>query len=97
LAVYLQKGNPTTQADATVAAARVPKGAKPGGFVVASTEQTATVVALDRDTRQATLQFADGKWRSFQVGENIDLTKVKVGDKVSIRRTEGAAILVQGK
>jgi hypothetical protein len=97
LAVYLQKGNPTTQAEATLAAARVPKGAKPGGLVVASTEQTATVIALDRDTRQATLQFADGKWRSFQVGPNIDLAKVSVGDKVSIRHTEGAAILVQGK
>jgi hypothetical protein len=97
LAVYLQKGNPTTQAELTLAAARVPKGAKPGGLVVASTEQTATVVALDRDSRQATLQFADGKWRSFQVGENVDLANVKVGDKVSIRHTEGAAILVQGK
>jgi hypothetical protein len=95
--VFLQKGNPTTQAEATVAAARVPKGAKPGGFVVASTQQTATVVALDLDTRQVTLQFADGKWRSFQVGPNINLAKAKVGDKLSVRHTEGATILVRGK
>jgi hypothetical protein len=95
--VYLQKGNPTTQAEAAVAAARVPKGAKPGGFIVASTEQTATIVALDLDTRQLTLQFADGRWQSFQVGENINLAKATVGDKISARHTEGAAILVQGK
>jgi hypothetical protein len=97
LAVYLQNGDPTTRAEVALAAARVPKGAKPGGFMVASTEQTAAVVALDRETRQATLRFADGKWRSFQVGDNVDLANVKVGDQVSIRHTEGAAILVQGK
>ena len=97
LAVYLQKGDPTTRAEVALAAARAPKGARPGGFMVASTEQTASVIAIDRDTRQATLQFADGKWRSFQVGENIDLANVKVGDKVSIRHTEGAAILVVPK
>ena len=97
LAVHLQNGEPTTRAEVALAAARVPKGAKPGGFMMASTEQIATVIALDRDTRQATLQFADGKWRSFQVGQNIDLANVKVGDKVSIRHTEGAAILVQPK
>jgi hypothetical protein len=95
--VYLQQGNPTTQAEAAVAAARAPKGAKPGGFIVASVEQTATIVALDLDTRQVTVQFADGKWRSFQVGPNINFAKARVGDRLSVRHSEGAAILVQGK
>lgn len=65
--------------------------------MVASTEQTAAVVALYRDTRQATLLFADGKRRAIQAGKNIDLTYVNVGDKVSIRHTEGAAIPVEAE
>jgi hypothetical protein len=95
--VQLQKGNPTTQAEAAVAAGRAPKGTKPGGFIVASAEQTATIVAVDLNTRQLTLQFADGKWQSFTVGPNINLAKATVGDKLSVRHSEGAAIVVQGK
>ncbi|HSZ59500.1 MAG TPA: hypothetical protein VK797_27900 [Tepidisphaeraceae bacterium] len=99
LAVHLvRKGNPSaSDADAAVVAARAPKGAKPGGFVVASTEEFATVIAVDPESRWGTLKFPDGKWRSLQAGENVDLTNVKPGDKVSIRHTEGAAISVEGK
>ena len=86
-----------SEADAAVAAGRTPKGAKPGGFIVASTEEFATVIAVDPESRQGTLKFPDGKWRSLQVGPNVDLTNVKPGDKVSIRHTEGAAISVEGK
>jgi hypothetical protein len=86
-----------SEADAAVAAGRAPKGAKPGGFLVASTEEFATVIAVDPESRQGTLKFPDGKWRSLQVGPNVDLTNVKPGDKVSIRHTEGAVITVEGK
>jgi hypothetical protein len=92
------KGNVSdSEPDAAVAAGRAPKGAKPGGFIMASTEQFATVIAVDPESRQGTLKFPDGKWRSLQVGPNVDLTNVKPGDKVSIRHTEGAAISVEGK
>jgi hypothetical protein len=99
LAVHLVRaGNPSaSDADAALAAGRAPKGAKPGGFVVASTEEFATVIAVDPESRWGTLKFPDGKWRSLQAGENVDLTNVKPGDKVSIRHTEGAAISVEGK
>ncbi|HSZ59430.1 MAG TPA: hypothetical protein VK797_27550 [Tepidisphaeraceae bacterium] len=99
LAMHLvRNGNPSdADAAAAVAAARAPKGTKPGGFVVSTTEEFATVIAVDPESRQGTLKFPDGKWRSFQVGDNVDLTGVKPGDKVSIRHTEGAAIDVEAK
>jgi hypothetical protein len=95
LVAYQQNGDPTSRAEGAPAAGQLPKGARSGGFMAAPTEQTATVVALDRDTRQATLQYADGKWRSLQVGQNLDLARIKVGDKLFIHQTSGAAILVQ--
>jgi len=72
-----------------------PKGAKPGGVLAETTQATAKVTELNRQKRTATLQFADGSKHTFGVRSDIDLSKHKVGDRVSIQYTEMVAIDVQ--
>ena len=72
-----------------------PKGAKPGGLVATAQQVTAKVVAIDREQRQATLQFEDGTTRTVAVRPDVDLGKRQVGDKVVIRITEALAISVE--
>lgn len=71
-----------------------PKGAKPGGLMVATTRVTATVTAIDAEQHQATLQFEDGSTRTVAVRPDVDLSQRKVGDKVVIRTTDALAIRV---
>jgi hypothetical protein len=45
---------------------------------------TATVAAIDQDTRQVELRRADGSMIKFRAGENVrNLAQVKVGDEVT--------------
>jgi Cu/Ag efflux protein CusF len=74
--------------------ALAPKGAKPGGLMVGTTQVTAKVTALDLEHHQATLQFEDGTTHTVAVRPDVDLSKRKVGDKVVIRTTESLAIRV---
>lgn len=74
--------------------ALAPKGAKPGGLMVETTQLTAKVTAIDAERRQATLQFEDGTTRTVAVRPDVDLSKRKVGGKVVIRITESLAIKI---
>jgi hypothetical protein len=74
--------------------ALAPKGAKPGGLMVGTTQVTAKVTALDLEHHQATLQFEDGTTRTVAVRPDVDLSQRKVGDKVVIRMNESLAIRV---
>jgi hypothetical protein len=71
-----------------------PKGAKPGGMMVGTTQVTAKVTAIDADNHEATLQFEDGTTHTVAVRPDVDLSKRQVGDKVVIRTTEALAIRV---
>jgi hypothetical protein len=74
--------------------ALAPKGAKPGGLMVETTQVTAKVTAIDAEQHKATLQFEDGTTHTVAVRPDVDLSKRKVGDKVVIRTTEALAIRV---
>jgi hypothetical protein len=72
-----------------------PIGAKPGGIAAATVQATATVTAIDISNHKATLQFADGTTKTFLVRKDVDLTKRKVGEKITFTYTESVAILVE--
>ena len=71
-----------------------PKGDKPaiGGVGVAQIE--ATVTALDRDARRATLLFPDGSSTEVKVREDAPLDLVNVGDLVRMTVTKAVALNV---
>ena len=95
LVVYLgEEGAPSGEGEAGVVAL-APKGAKPGGLVAQVTQVIATVVAIDRTKRTATLRFDDGSTKTYPVREDIDLSRRKVGERVVFRVTEMIAISVE--
>jgi hypothetical protein len=75
--------------------ALAPKGAKPGGLMAETTQVTATVTAIDRKKRTATLRFEDGSTKTLPVRSDVDLGKRKVGEKVVFQVTEMIAISVE--
>jgi hypothetical protein len=94
LVVYLDEEGAASSGEAGVVAL-APKGAKPGGLVAQTKQITATVKAIDRRKRTATLQFEDGSTKTFAVRDDIDLSRRKVGEKVVFRVTEMIAISVE--
>ena len=95
LVVYLgEEGAPSGGGEAGVVAF-APKGVKPGGLVAQVTQVTATVTAIDRTKRTATLRFDEGSTKTYPVREDIDLSRRKVGERVVFRVTEMIAISVE--
>jgi hypothetical protein len=94
LVVYLDEEGVASSGEAGVVAL-APKGAKPGGLVAQTTQITATVKAIDRTKRTATLRFEDGSTKTFAVRDDIDLSRRKVGEQVVFRVTEMIAISVE--
>lgn len=61
----------------------------PGGVIVQTLRTTATVMAIDRSARAATLRAADGRTFTVQVGpEAVNFDEVRVGDRVSAAVTQ---------
>jgi hypothetical protein len=56
---------------------------------------TATVIAIDHKKRKATLRFPDGTSKKFDVRNDVDLGRHKVGDRVVIRTTETFAMKME--
>jgi hypothetical protein len=95
LVVFLDEEGAAPVDSSSAALATAPKGAQPGGLVVASNQVTGTVTAIDLEQRTATLQFKDGSTKTLPVRDDIDLTLRKVGDQVVFRLTEKLAISVE--
>jgi Cu/Ag efflux protein CusF len=95
LAVYLDKGKPAAGPSGSAMVALTPLGAKPGVVAADTVQATVKVSAIDTSTRKVTVRTQDGKTEIFKAGEHINLTKVKVGDSVTIRRTEAVGLLVE--
>lgn len=94
LAVYLDKGKTMSTTD-TSTVGLTPLGAKPGVVTADTVRSVVKVTAIDTTARKVTFENKDGVSKTLKVGDHIDLKKVKVGDTVTIRRTEAMAILVE--
>ncbi len=82
MAVYLGKdGAPS--ADMASGLARKSDGT-PGAALYGEAQVTAKVLALDKATRLIKLEFPENDVREFTVRVGVDLSKVKVGDTVTV-------------
>ncbi|MCX7098648.1 MAG: hypothetical protein NTV43_12180 [Methylococcales bacterium] len=82
-------------ADGAIAAGRAPLGSKPGFAAVKAVEVSASVVAIDYQTREVKLKGPDGKTVKMIAGPEVKrLNEVKVGDTVVARLTRAASIEV---
>jgi len=86
LVVYLEEEGGASGSREAAVVALAPKGAKPGGLVAQTKQITATVVAIDRTKRTATLRFEDGATKTFPVRADIDLTRHKTGEKTRMKK-----------
>jgi hypothetical protein len=94
IAAYLDKGEPMGVSGAS-AVALAPLGAKPGVVMADTVQGTVKITAIDTATRKVTFINKAGKSKTLKVGEHINLTKVKVGDSVTLRQTEAVAVTVE--
>ncbi|HEY9199748.1 MAG TPA: hypothetical protein VIR60_10300 [Gammaproteobacteria bacterium] len=77
-----------------VEAGRAEPGQKPAGIVRKTVEATASIMAVDLKARTVTLQGAL-RTVTLPVADDIDITKLKVGDMVDAVYQESLAISVQ--
>jgi Cu/Ag efflux protein CusF len=95
LVVFLRKkGEPATAGEG-LTVARAAKGEKPGGLVAQTDEFTAKVNAIDVQGRKGTLEMPSGELRTVSVRDDVDLSKISVGDEVVIRSTKALAVRVE--
>jgi len=70
-----------------------PKGEKPGGLAVKTTQMTATVEDIDYDKREVKLKKEDGDTVKIKVSDRVKrLNEVKKGDQIVARYTEALAV-----
>lgn len=96
VALFVQDAEGEPGAEVTTAAARSPLGDKPGMGVSDTVTLTATVTAIDYDTRMITLQGPEGNTTTTRVDESATrFNEVKQGDQVVVRFTRAVAITVR--
>ena len=93
-----EPGAPETDTDTNGAASTIAlpvQGEKPGAVMARTKSVTATVQAIDLEKHEATLLFPDGSTKTYEVREDVDLSKAKLGQQVTIRYAESVAVLVE--
>jgi len=78
----------------TYSGARALPGEKPGAKTVHSVEAVGTVQAIDTKARQVTIRGAK-QTVTLGVADDVDLSKVKVGDNVHVGYVESVSIQVK--
>ena len=94
IAAYLDKGKPVGASSAGLVAL-APLGAKPGVVMADTVQGTVKITAIDAANRKVSFVNRNGEHQTLKVGEHINLNKVKVGDSVTIRKTEAVALSVE--
>jgi Cu/Ag efflux protein CusF len=81
-----------------VSSAQTGQSQMPAAGVAGAVSAMATVVAIDQQTRQVTLQGEDGKTWTFTAGPEVrNLAQVKRGDQVLVEYYEGLALALAPK
>ena len=74
---------------------RAKKGEMPGGIKGTETTVNATITAIDKKAKTATLKGEDGKSVTVTPRDPKNLEKVKVGDRLVFTKLEAVAIFVE--
>ncbi len=94
MSAYLDKGGRMGRSGET-AGELAPIGAKPGGVIADTIQETVKITAIDTKTRKVTFLRPNGISITAKVGNHINLAKAKVGDHVTISHTQGIAVSVE--
>ena len=94
--VYISKEHPkapSADGDSRVVM-RNAEGERPGFVIADTTQATAKVEAIDAAAKTVTLVGASGKPAKIGIGPDVDLSRFKQGDEVTVRATSGIALSV---
>jgi hypothetical protein len=91
-AIFLVANGPPPSAGEGVVVTGAAKGKVPAGTLLATQDFTARVIKVDRSYRLLTLEYADGKTRTFKVPMPFTLEHVTEGDSVIVRTTVQVAL-----
>ena len=91
----LKQGEAFPAAGESAAMSRAKPGEKPGGVVGKEVTVNATITAIDKAAKTATLKGEDGKSVTVTPRDPKNLEKVKVGDRLVLTYTEAVAVKVE--
>ena len=95
IVAHLDRENAAASDGAAAAVVLAGKGDQPGGVVAETTQVTARIVAIDSSKRTASLRFEDGSTQTLPIRDDVDLSRLKVGQQAVFRVTEMIAISVE--
>ena len=94
--IYIGKHGAKPQAAAGLVTARATEGQKPAAVAVEAVDVSATVVAIDKNERNVTLELPDGRKVTTRVDKSVNgFDDLKKGDAIHARYTEAMAISVE--
>jgi hypothetical protein len=95
VAVSINMHGDKSKSEAAMVTARSPKGDKPAGMAVETSDVCARVESIDRSKRGITLKLHDGRTLTTTVDKSVKIyDRLKKGDQVHVRYTEAIAISV---
>jgi Cu/Ag efflux protein CusF len=93
LAIGLHKTDQPPSVSEKQALSRAAVGEKPSGSRITTTQITAVVESIDRQSRTVTLRGPQGNLRTLQVGRDVEaFDRLQPGDMVAATYTEAVAI-----
>jgi len=95
ITVTVNKPGVPAAPDSMTGAAASMEGKKPGGAIAAQASMTVTIENIDPVAPSVTVRTADGNSQSFRVRNKKYLKDVKVGDTVTITKTEALMVAVK--
>lgn len=94
VAIFLRKSNdPPFEGHAT-AVALAPRGSRPGVVMASTMELDARILAIDQTAGTITIETPE-EMTTLLVGPNIDLSRFRKGEDVTLRVSEAIALLVE--
>ena len=91
----LQKEGSNADEGTVAAATSAAKGDQPGVLAAGSMQITAKVATIDSIKRTATLRFENGSTQILPIRDDVNLSRIKLGEQVVFRVTEMTAIWVE--
>jgi len=91
-------GQPGTESAATGEGAVLTafKPGVPGGVLVGTYQETATVTGIDKEKRKVTLATADGSKATFKAGPDVvNFDQIQIGDQVKATVTQQLVVFVR--
>jgi hypothetical protein len=95
VAVSIRKPGISPNVGDTVVVAVARKGAKPGIFLVNTSEATSKIAAIDPANRTITLGEVGGAPKSMRLAPGLKMSDFKKGDNVVVRYSEALALYVE--